>query len=521
MSKNINFVDIGDGTKFYIDMLDNDFAVYENIDGEWTPVLSFTKGQIPKKDFRERFASTIGEESIDKYLAQCLEMRVNERKAPTFWKPFFKDGRFVPQLLGSHIMQSEQFITIPLSGEMFVWRDGYYQQGAESVIERWCNELLDERVRNNFVSETVGYITRDSYTNIEEPPLHLVNVANGILNLTTLTLQEHSPELMFFQKLPVQYDPNAKCPRIAQFLEEITGSENDHILLEEIAGSTLYRRPLYDKAFMLVGNGSNGKTTFLNLLISVLGVHNVSGKSLQELTQDKFARADLFGKLANIYADLTNSELTQTGHFKMLASSDLIDARRIYQKSFKFVNYAKMIFSCNVIPKTDDDSKAYYRRWVIINFPNTFEGATDDKNLLNKLTTEEELSGFFNVMIAALARVLSNTRFTYNRTIEQTRRTYELMSDPTSIFADECVVIDMHSYVEKQKLYDTCVRFCEHLNIPVPPIRAFYKSFRKIFTHHCREERITAKEGRIRIFKGIKLKDEPFTNHGEILEKYF
>ena len=107
----------------------------------------------------------------------------------------------------------------------------------------------------------------------------------------------------------MKYDPNAECPLIQKFLEEITGSKEDAEILIEVIGYCLYRSYPIQKALMLVGDGANGKTTFLRLLTRFLGHQNVSNRSLHELETNRFAKASLFGKLANIYDDLPDKTL--------------------------------------------------------------------------------------------------------------------------------------------------------------------------------------------------------------------
>ncbi len=111
---------------------------------------------------------------------------------------------------------------------------------------------------------------------------------------------------------------------------------------------------------MLFGSGKNGKSTLLNLLISFLGEGNTSNVSLQELCYGKFSRIRLFGKQANIHDDLPNTKLSQTGNFKMLTGESKTEGEmKFRQDTIRFNNYAKLIFSCNELPKTEDTTYAF------------------------------------------------------------------------------------------------------------------------------------------------------------------
>jgi len=100
----------------------------------------------------------------------------------------------------------------------------------------------------------------------------------------------------------------------------------------------------------------------------------------------------------------------------MLVGNDLIGAEVKFGKHFTFENHVKLVFSANKIPETEDDTDAFFRRWIIIVFPNQF---TDDKNaehkadhsIIDKLTTPEELSGLLNKSLKSLHNLLETNRF--------------------------------------------------------------------------------------------------------------
>jgi phage/plasmid-associated DNA primase len=102
------------------------------------------------------------------------------------------------------------------------------------------------------------------------------------------------------------------------------------------------------------GTGRNGKGVMLTVIKRVLGFQNISGESLHRILENRFAVAELYGKLANIDADLSTDALRNTGTLKKLTGGDPIPAERKFQRPFKFVNYAKLIFSANEMPHTPD-----------------------------------------------------------------------------------------------------------------------------------------------------------------------
>jgi putative DNA primase/helicase len=252
--------------------------------------------------------------------------------------------------------------------------------------------------------------------------------------------EDHSPEIKSICQIPIAYDKDAKCPKINDFLRSVV-AEPDINLLCETAGYCLTTDCSQQKTFMLYGIGSNGKSVFLALLESLVGEDNISAENLQRLESDKYRTAKLYCKRVNICGDIPDTKMNKSEIFKKLTSGmDLIDAENKYQDPFKFHNTAKLVFSANVLPEGTQD-KAFYRRWVLINFPNNFEGENADKSLITKLQTPEELSGFLNLALDGLKRVRENETFSNEKSIEATQKEYEFNSNPIAAFMDECTQI--------------------------------------------------------------------------------
>jgi len=422
--------------------------------------------------------------------------------------PYFNDGKFVPKLLADDIMELEHFITFISSKEIYVWREGYFQPLGEVVIEQHCKDLLQEEFRKNRFGEVVEYIRASTFENAGEPVKSLVNVENGVLNIETSELKPHDPEYLFFNKLNVKYDPTCKGEKIHKFIREITGSEEDAKVLEEAVGYCIYRSYPFHKALALVGEGSNGKSTFLALVKAFLGIENVSGKGLIDLESNRFAKANLFGKLANIYADLSDDILQRTGTFKMLTGGDVIGAEKKFRDSFTFVNHAKLLFSCNKLPEVYDDTDAFFRRWIIIVFPNVFYGEKRDPNILEKLTVPEQLSGLLNIALEGLQRLLKNGGFSYSKSTEETREDYIRKSDPLAAFIMDCIKENQSSILLKQQLYSLFAFYCRQNSLPAVNKDTFFKNMSKHVT--VTQVRLNRKDvpGRPYGFKGITLTEE-------------
>lgn len=292
----------------------------------------------------------------------------------------------------TELLKEFRFKTLKDTGEILYYDEnkGLYVNGTWLIEEQ--SEILFPNIGTYEVKEISNHIRRR--TGIERSRFdsnpEILNLQNGLLNIETLEFGGHYADYLSLVQLPVVYNPHSRCPNILKFLGQVLQPKDFFTVLQTI-GYCLCRNSIYEKAVMLVGEGSNGKSVLINLIEALLGEGNVSHASLQELNDDRFARADLYGKLANTFADLPGEKLLMTGIFKALVSGDSIRAQRKHQQPFSFRNYATLIFSTNTIPASNDNSNAYFRRWNIIKLDRTFDENSKDPNLLEKLIRKEEL----------------------------------------------------------------------------------------------------------------------------------
>jgi putative DNA primase/helicase len=260
-----------------------------------------------------------------------------------------------------------------------------------------------------------------------------------LLNIQTKELQPHTPEYLSIVQMPSEYKPDTKCPKILEFFKEVLRPDEVDVMFR-LFGYSLHKNCEYEKAAMLYGTGANGKGVVIRIIERFLGEDNCSHRSLQHLDTNRFAVADVCGKLVNTFADLKSVKLSETGNFKMLVSGDSISGEHKFENSFKFRNFAKLIFSANEIPESGDKSDAFYRRWLIFHFDKKFVGGKEDTKLLDKLTTPEELGGLLNMALTGLKQLIDDGGF-HEKDIEDIRRDYEEHTNDVNTFLyRECLV---------------------------------------------------------------------------------
>ncbi len=386
---------------------------------------------------------------------------------------------------------------------------GLYVPDGEAFIEREAQKLLAGKASSYVINEVVNWIKRETYTKLSDFDSNpeLLNCLGGLLDMRTLELHDHTPDYPSLIQIPVFYDSRFDAPAISKFLTEILKPEDIDVMLE-LFGYCLLRQLPIQKAFLLVGEGANGKSTLIELLRAFLGKNNCSSISLQELEEDKFKKAELFGKLANLSSDIPSKGIHHIGIFKMLTGGDKITAERKFGHPFQFTNFAKLVFSANRPPKIfNEDTLALWRRFIIIDFPNIFLDNIADKHLLGKLTTEAELAGLLNLALRGLQRLLANGVFSYNKTVEDTAERYTMLSDPILSFVNDQCDVDCEATTDKQVLYDAFTQYCQDGNIPPISKESFGRNLKNSPTLKIGTTRSGIDGHRTYCWRGIKTRE--------------
>jgi putative DNA primase/helicase len=346
--------------------------------------------------------------------------------------------------------------------QTYVFDGGCYRPG-EAHLKRKIIDLLGDEWTKRRSEDVIAYVRIAAPELWARPPLERINVRNGLLDLASGELAAHSPEHFSPVQLGAAFDPLASCPRIDAFLSstipELEG------LFEEIVGYLLTPDNRQQRAIMFVGPGGTGKSTAAAVSRALLGPENVSSVALHQLEEDRFATADLYGCLANVFADLPSHALRSSSIFKSITGGDAIRAERKHRDAFTFTPYARLLFSANEVPPTADNSDAFFDRWLILPFDHKHRGTDHvDPDLVAKLTTPHELSGLLNRALTGLERVRRNHGFTRAAVSEHAAKRFRVDSDSVAGFVEESCEIGVDGRVAKPVLFQMYRRWCEENN---------------------------------------------------------
>lgn len=318
-----------------------------------------------------------------------------------------KSGSLQPQFedLRRYFQREHPYRTHAKSGIVYIFDDKKFKTWAQTELRNYAHEKFDPKPQEAYAQEFCSWVNRTNLIDSDwftDSIRGLINFDNGVYDLSSGALEPHSGDKGFLYVLPYGFDPSAECPVFDQFMRNITcGDEQLEKLLLEFVGYAICDRDYWlQKAVLLIGEGSNGKSTFLNVIKSLAGWENVSFLSLYEI-QSETSRLHLEGKLINISDELPNYNFKNTELLKKLLGGTMT-MRKLYHDSIMVENTTKFIFAGNEIPSTNDVSEGLFRRLVIVPFNAKFklEPTTDgtiqpaDTKLFDKM--KAELPGIFN-----------------------------------------------------------------------------------------------------------------------------
>jgi putative DNA primase/helicase len=374
------------------------------------------------------------------------------------------------------IMTEFYFRTIKETDELLYYKDGVFVNYGEKFIEALAEQKL-KKPRTASVREVVNMIRRQTYTSREQfdSDPNILNVKNGLLDIKTLEFRDHDPKYPSRIQLPVDYDRDAVSSKFNQYLEEWLPDEDARHTALEAAASCLLRTSKFEKAIMFIGEGANGKSTFLSIIENMLGEDNISNVSIHDLVARPFSRAELDAKLANIYADIDSSEIKQPAILKMLVTGENMTAEKKNKNPFRMKSFAKLIFSANKFPKIDDQSKAFFRRFIIIEWLESFENKADTR-LVEKLSTAEELSGLFNTLTKVACDMNERGSFLHTPDIDKLNKKWNEFSKPIDMFLNSETEKQAKRSTGKMEMYTEYIRFCSLKRIAKVSNRVFNNS---------------------------------------------
>ncbi|HBI7086307.1 DNA primase family protein [Clostridium perfringens] len=413
-----------------------------------------------------------------------------------------KGLKFLPFVLAKHLSETRD---VYYGGESFlIYENGVYNISGEKEAGRI---IMDYMLPNYCVMASIrdcreqwDILVSKDFDDFNRNP-YLVNVRNGLLDIRDMSFKEHTPSYLSTVQLNVEYNPQVDCPQFKKFLNEVLDCKLIP-LVQEIVGYLLTTNTASQKAFVFWGPARTGKSTLLWVVeYLLLGKKNVSNIPWQEIG-DKFKTAELLGKLANVFSDLPSKSIDDTGIFKVVTGEDYLMAEKKNKNPFKFKPFARLVFSCNELPRNYvDRTEGFYRRLIIVPFNRQIEKSKIDKSLKYKFQREKE--GILNWALEGLKRLYENNfEFSENELTDGIKKEYKRENNNVISFVEECCELDGLFSCSRIELYESYKEFCVEAGLKALSQIKFNKELEGNFN-------ITrSRSGKLRSWNGVRIKLE-------------
>jgi len=323
-----------------------------------------------------------------------------------------------------------------------------------NVLERETGQNIVESKKR---TEILNAMKQEGRKKIPKPMKNTwIQFHDTIVDVETGEEFPATPEYYITNPIPWRLHPEkfSETPNMDRIFAEWVGEEWVQTLYEIIAYCLLPDYPI-QRMFCFHGGGSNGKSCYLQLLKKFVGQKNCCATELDVLLKSRFEITRLHKKLVCLMGETNFGEMNRTAVLKRLTGNDMIGFEYKNKAHFEDRNYAKIIIATNNIPTTSDKTDGFYRRWMIIDFPNQF---SEKKDILTEIPNEE-YEALALKCVGLLKDLLSNRGFNKEGSIEDRKKRFEEKSNPISKFLADCVVEEVNA-----NMYITKSEFSRRLN---------------------------------------------------------
>jgi putative DNA primase/helicase len=311
-----------------------------------------------------------------------------ETLATSFQLVEFREALYMPV----DVETGAHDVTPPV--DRLAWRPLSVAQLQDKAREQFNTMFKSERDAASFY-----YMVRQPAIKHDQPVTRLlVRTKNGLKCLDE-DGQLHDPDGTFVPNLlvPVLNEDPAIKAELMKILVDWVGHEEQAIALLRHLATALAPGWSSIRYVLLIGEGRNGKSTLMKMLVGVFGSDSCSSVTRQDISDKSVGIFDLNGKLLNVVMDGQATYLKDSGTEKSLVAGEPVAVRKLYQSTMSTVQTtALFVEGLNREPKSSDKSSALQTRIIRFLFENVFE---DDLEFEERMLSEEYLGAFLSLLI--------------------------------------------------------------------------------------------------------------------------
>lgn len=370
-------------------------------------------------------------------------------------------------------------------------RNGKLYEIGWKAVAREIIRIQEDATRTN-QKEVQHYLQVMGEQKKQSSP-ELIAFKNGVLNIETMQLREFEESDVIPNIIPHDWDESAECVDVDNVLLKMACGESDILeSLMEVMGVCMYRSSEFTQSAILLGEGSNGKSTYIRMIQALLGVENISSLDMAMLGK-QFHTGQLAGKLANLGDDISNE--FQRGDL-LSVFKKVVDGNRVYAdvkgvEGFEFNPYTTLVFSANEFPRLADYTDGMLRRIFPIEFNAKFSKSDPDYDprISRKITTEKACQRMAVLGVMGLHQVIEHNGFTPNAA--SSRRVEEIKADNNTVLSwalEEQWTSDTIDGAASITLYQQYKQWCDESGLQAVSRNKFTRQINKEFSTRTADE---------------------------------
>lgn len=380
------------------------------------------------------------------------------------------EGQKVAQALLDAEFAGGQWLRYEADGHFWSWTGTHWAIMPDKILQQKGLNLVVAKFPSaksvkTLVNEVFGLLQimqarADDLLHFASEPANVVNVANRelwLLDDGTVETRPHNPATGMRHVLNVTHIPGAKCPEYDAAVQRIfEKAEYPHTLIaffEELMGYTIQLRRDIALVVLMIGSGSNGKTSLVRVLTELVGADFVHSGRVDDLDEARFAIGNLFGKLLFVDDDVRAGAKLPDGALKKISEAKLLTGEHKFKPAFSFMNRAFPILLCNNLPSLADLSPGMMRRLRVVPFDRTFAETEIDRHLFDRII-KNELSGVLNRALEGWQRLKERKGFRFSKDMNRAKQVLLVHANPLKGFIEENCEIDPKGKVSLQDFYD-------------------------------------------------------------------